>query len=624
MARLSCKVNGPGGSPMNIRTKISLGFGVVLALLLLLGGYATTALLRLDNTTRRIRQTNLYSVEVGQVLLQAIDQLETQPAAPGGLPLLRQALGRAAGNVTEPGEQAVIDSLRQATAAYQQRVRGGIEPGALAPYRSYLRGLAHRLVDLNVEALERKSQVADGRAAESFRIMLALAALAVVITLGLIIATAEAAAQPIEELTRALEHAARNNFESTIPAAEYNELGRAGRAFNRLLLELQRFRRSALTEIMTERNRLSGVVSSLDEGLLLLDERGVILMANPALCRLLGRADTELVGRRAQELAPHHELLARLLHPVAASHPDDEAGEPEAGAPVPVPANEEAAPLITVRISGYDTYYRLSAHELRTFDESGQHVRPAGQLLALRNVSEFKKLDQLKSNFLATVSHELKTPLASIGLSLKLLQHERTDAEERGRLAQGIGQETQRLQRMVDELLTVARLDAGAGIQLSLRPTSLAAVVQHATDTVRPQLDDKRLQLQVELPLDLPPVRADEEKTTWVLINLLSNAIRYSPGEAPLHIRARLTPDGRVQLSVQDCGPGIAPEHHERIFQRFHQSPEGEVRRGSTGLGLSISREFMAAQGGRLWVESFPGCGSTFHLTLPVGGEMVK
>jgi signal transduction histidine kinase/CHASE3 domain sensor protein len=595
---------------MNIRTKISLGFGLVLALLLVLGGYATTALLRLDNTTRRIRQTNVYSVEVGQVLLRAIDQLETQPAAPGGLPLLGQALRRAADNVTEPGEQAVIDSLAQAVQAYEQRVQAGAAPAALAPYRSYLRGLAHRLVDVNVDALERKSQVADRRAAESFRLMLALAAVAVVITLGLIIATAEAAAVPIEELTRALEHAAKNNFESTIPAGEYNELGRAGRAFNRLLLELQKFRRTALTEIMTERTRLEGVVSSLDEGLLLLDERGVILMANPAMCRLLGRADTELVDRPAAELARQHELLAQMLRPVAVGADDAEtvaAHQPE----------EEAAPLLTVRLSGYDSYYRLSAHELRTFDESGQHVRSAGQLLALRNVSEFKKLDQLKSNFLATVSHELKTPLASIGLSLKLLQHERTDAEERQRLAQGIGQETQRLQRMVGELLTVARLEAGAGIQLSLRPTSLAAVVQRATDTVGPQLADKRLQLLVELPADLPPVRADEEKTTWVLINLLSNAIRYSPNEAPLTIRAALTPDGRAQLSVQDCGPGIAPEHHERIFQRFHQSPEGQVRRGSTGLGLSISREFLAAQGGRLWVDSAPGCGSTFHFTLP-------
>lgn len=605
---------------MNIRTKISLGFAVVLALLLLLGAYATTALLRLDNTTRHIRQSNLYSVEVGQVLLSAIDQLETQPTAPGGLPLLRQALSRAAGNVTEPGEQAVIDSLRQAVDSYQQRVQLGIVPAALAPYRSYLRGLAHRLVDLNVDALEAKSLVADRRAAESFRLTLALAALAVVITLGLIIATGEAAAVPIEELTRALEHAAKNNFESTIPAGEYNELGRAGRAFNRLLLELQRFRRTALTEIMTERNRLEGVVSSLDEGLLLLDERGVILLANPAICRLLGRADTELVGRPAAELARQHELLAQVLRPAAAvvAAADDAPAEAVGLRGEPGAAEEEAAPLITVRLSGYDTYYRLSAHELRTFDESGQHARPAGQLLALRNVSEFKKLDQLKSNFLATVSHELKTPLASIGLSLKLLQHERTDAEERSRLAQGIGQETQRLQRMVGELLTVARLDAGAGIQLSLRPTSLAAVVQRATDTLRPQLDDKRLQLLVELPADLPAVRADEEKTTWVLINLLSNAIRYSPGEAPLTVRAASDGAGRVRLSVQDCGPGIAPEHHERIFQRFHQSPEGEVRRGSTGLGLSISREFLAAQGGRLWVESVPGAGSTFHFTLPV------
>jgi len=217
---------------------------------------------------------------------------------------------------------------------------------------------------------------------------------------------------------------------------------------------------------------------------------------------------------------------------------------------------------------------------------------------------------------LATISHELKTPLASIKLSLMLLQNERTTDAERHVLATGIGEETQRLLSMVGQLIDVARLDAGAGIKLNLQSMQLAEVIGYATQTVHPQLLDKQLRLDLQLAETLPEVHGDVEKTTWVLINLLSNAIRYSPTGAALCIR--VVPWGEmVRVSVEDSGPGIAPEHHKRIFERFAGVP-GQAGRGSSGLGLSISREFIGAQGGLLWVESQPEVGSRFLFTLPV------
>uniref|UniRef100_UPI001CF454C0 sensor histidine kinase n=1 Tax=Hymenobacter terricola TaxID=2819236 RepID=UPI001CF454C0 len=149
------------------------------------------------------------------------------------------------------------------------------------------------------------------------------------------------------------------------------------------------------------------------------------------------------------------------------------------------------------------------------------------------------------------------------------------------------------------------------------KPTNLADVVGFATATVQPQLADKQLRLDLQLAPGLPAARADVEKTTWVLINLLANAIRYSPLGEALTVRASLA-GAFVQVSVQDRGPGIAAEHHEKIFQRFAQLPDKSGYRGGSGLGLSIAREFITTQGGRLWVESELGSGSTFHFTLPV------
>ena len=136
---------------------------------------------------------------------------------------------------------------------------------------------------------------------------------------------------------------------------------------------------------------------------------------------------------------------------------------------------------------------------------------------------------------------------------------------------------------------------------------------------MQPQRADKQLRLDLQLPAALPAARADVEKTTWVLINLLANAIRYSPVGAALTVRATLA-GAFVRVSVQDYGPGIATEHHEKIFQRFAQLPDKSGYRGGSGLGLSIAREFITTQGGRLWVESELGSGSTFSFTLPVVG----
>ena len=150
-----------------------------------------------------------------------------------------------------------------------------------------------------------------------------------------------------------------------------------------------------------------------------------------------------------------------------------------------------------------------------------------------------------------------------------------------------------------------------------MRAVSVAEVTARTTPPITAQLAQKQLTLAQDLPPDLPAVRADAEKAAWVLLNLLVNAIRYSPTGGTVQLTVRAESDF-VRFSVQDGGPGIAPEHHARIFQRFNSIPGKATCAGGSGLGLSIAREFIEAQGGRLWVESEPGAGSTFCFTLPV------
>ena len=589
---------------MKLKTLITLGFVAMLALLLAIGGYAFYTLNRLDRSSRNVLKDNFYSVELGQQMQRALDQMEIDPNAATGLPRFRQSLTREAGNITEKGEKELVDSLTQHQADFQRLLDAGAPSAARAPTLELLRQQTYRMVALNTAALTRKNNLANQNTIQVGHYLLAFIAISLLLGLLFVLSVPEAAVGPLHKLTKSLEHATENNFTATIPVESGNEFGRVATAFNQMLAQLQEYRSSTMAELITARNRTASIVSGLDEGLLLLDEHRHIILANPMACALLSIPAEQLVGQPAATVAAGNDLLREILRPL----------EVDAARRVRAVAD---APLLRIAQQGEEAFYRLAVQELVSFNEALKKNEFVGQIITLRNVSDFKKLDQVKSNFLATVSHELKTPLSSINLNTKLLQDERLPADERQRITGFIRQETQRLQRMVAELLDISRLDAGAGIQLDVHPTNLADVVGFATATVQPQLDDKQLRLDLQLPAELPAARADVEKTTWVLINLLANAIRYSPVGAALTVRAMVA-GTFVQVSVQDCGPGIAAEHHEKIFQRFAQLPDKSGYRGGSGLGLSIAREFIATQGGRLWVESELGSGSTFNFTLPV------
>lgn len=590
---------------MRLQLKITLGFVAMLTLLVGIGLYAVASVRRLDQSSRTILKDNFYSVQLGQGMLQGLDALPADPAAPAApaLARLRTLLTREAGNITEPGERAVVDSLTQTLAAY---------PGASpAASQAQLRQLTHRMVALNISALTRKNAAANGVATQAGRNLVAFITLSTLIGMMLVLSVPQAAVGGLRKLAASLDHATRTDFQTTVPVESRDEVGTVAEAFNRLLVHVQDFRSHSLADILTERNRVSSIVQTLDEALFLLDPNRRVIVANPVACRLLDLPESQVVGRPAAELAAasptFRQVLAPLLLP-AAERPNP------AGGPLP----------LTLQVDGQPAYYRLTLHEAVAFNPARDQMEFTGSILALHNVSEFRQLDQTKSNFLATVSHELKTPLSSINFSLKLLQNGQVgplNAEQQDILGT-IKRENQRLLRLVGELLTVARLEAGATIPLELRPTPLADLVRAATEPLALQLLPKHLTLRTELPAGLPAIRADLEKTAWVLLNLLANAVRYSPEGGRITLSAALTPDQHaVRVRVGDAGPGIAPELQTRIFERFAQGPGAAGEPGTTagtGLGLSISREFIASQGGELGVESAPGAGSTFFFTLPV------
>lgn len=231
-------------------------------------------------------------------------------------------------------------------------------------------------------------------------------------------------------------------------------------------------------------------------------------------------------------------------------------------------------------------------------------------------VQKLSELDFAKTNFIATVSHEFKTPIAAIKMSLQLLNNDKVGTlnEEQKGLLNSINDDTNRLLRITAELLNMTQVESG-NIQLAIMPGEATTILHYALKAVKTQAEQKQITLSVTTAERLPLIMADSEKTAWVLTNLLSNAIRYSPQQASVvvQVKANAT-QAKVDFIIQDNGQGIAPEYKDKIFDRYFRVPGTQTE--GTGLGLAISKEFVEAQGGSIQVQSELGKGSTFTVSL--------
>lgn len=251
-------------------------------------------------------------------------------------------------------------------------------------------------------------------------------------------------------------------------------------------------------------------------------------------------------------------------------------------------------------------------------------LKSAGQVYVLKNITKFKELDEAKTNFIATVSHELKTPLSSIKMSLKLLNDERVGNmnQEQLQLIGHIQEDSERLLKITGELLDLAQVETG-NLQLNMVISDPMDIVNIAMDAVRFQAEQKDITLElIGANNQLPNVNADVQKTAWVLVNFLSNALRYSSIKSKITLEVKVD-TSFIEFSVRDFGKGIKEQYQKKLFDRYYQVPTDGQNKSGSGLGLAISKDFIEAEKGRIWVESSLGEGSRFCFTLPIASNEI-
>lgn len=557
-----------------LKTKIALGGIFLFALLILVGAVSFFYLNKVSNDAREIVKDNYETLNYCRDMLKELDQ---QPDSAGMFSSFEKTLQLQEKNITEPGEKELTSSLRKNFTALK------IHPSADS-LQSLIKDDISNIMQINLSAIDKKNMAAQASASSAKTIITVLLTICVLLGFTFLFNFPSFVASPIAKLTAGIKSIASRNYSQRIYLNRSDEFGELANAFNSMAEKLDEYEHSNLSRILFEKQRAETVINSLKDASIGIDIKGTVLFANQQALQLLNLKETDIIGQPQEEVNKRNDLFRFLV-------------------------NEQQNIPFKIVVDGKENYFTKEMIEIYQQDEK------AGYVIVLKNITPFKELDVAKTNFIATISHELKTPLASSDFSLKLLEDERVGqlTAEQKELVQSLKDDNKRLLRILSELLDLSQVESGK-IQLHIQPVSPAELATKASGAVQNMIREKNIVVEQHIETNLPTIQADADKTTWVLNNFLTNAIRYSPENSTVIIGVQRK-NNTIEFSVQDFGKGIAPEYKDKVFDRYFKVPGTKE---GTGLGLAICKEFIESQGGHIAVSSEYGKGSRFSFELPV------
>jgi PAS domain S-box-containing protein len=575
---------------MKIKTRLYLGIGILFTLIILLAFFATKQINSLAAASEKIISDNKETLVYTQNMLRVLSEGDLDKEA---LASFETYLAKQTKNITEPGEKELTDRL---SGSFRQLKNNPEDKSALQDAKSCL----FSILELNLNAIDRKSSFASLTADKSILLISILSVFCFLISLVLFLILPGNISNPIQELTKSIRHIADNDYSQRVGFESHSEFGELAISFNTMAQKLEEYNKSNVSKLLAERKITETLLNKIQYPIIGFDRNMKITLVNEEFLKIAGLEGEKLIGENILDLANKNELTGKLI-----------IIEPEKENRFSFDSVNSG---IQFRIKGKDTFYEKEIQNISytTQYEKDEHIM--GYVIILKNITKFMELDRAKTNFVATISHELKTPISSIKFSLQLLENEQTGIlnSEQRELIRSCEEDTNSLLKLVAEILNFTQVETGK-IQLNMMSSDIKEIIRYAINTTRPAADQRNISIIEDYPSELSEVFIDKEKTAWVLTNLLSNAIRYSFDNSRIVISG-LQAGNRVKISVTDTGQGIDPQYKNKIFDRYFRIP-GNSKEG-TGLGLAISKEFIEAQGGQITVESQPGAGSTFSVVV--------
>ena len=616
---------------MRLKTQIILGFLFILVLTLILSGIFVYYLNGMGHSSDTVLKGNYRSVKASKEMVVSaskIDQLLAKICLGNNYSeeILREIVANeskifeanlsiCSQSISETGEDQIVENIRKEFSRYLEYIsqidstsdKKSFYFAILQRHNETLRQAVLNLNELNHSALAKKDAGAQ-KLYYNARVYVFIFTLAImVIGVVAIYKIPKLILRPLNDITLKIQQMAEGNYQQYFDENAPGEMGNLGKAVKVLCEKLSQYEASNLAEIKAQKRRIESLMKNLNDGLLLLNEKKEVILVNTAACEILDVPENELIGKKAVELAIENNVIRELLQTIKNSEDDQE-------------ELKGSDPKNFIKIEHPDGSQEFYTKEILTIYDQGEKSETAflGYIITLKDITSFKKSDEAKTSFIATVSHELKTPLSAMNMSLMLLQDQRfgTLNPDQHKIATSMKSEVQRLIRIVTELLDLSKVETG-NIQLEKKKVEPQLLIEYSTAPILTQLKEKNIVLDKEIDKEIKFLEVDPEKISWVLINLLNNAIRYSEegGEIKLQVRKE---NGSVEFSVRDYGVGIAREDLNKIFNKFVQiKSKNRKSEGSLGLGLAISKEVIEVHGGTIGVDSELGKGSRFFFKLP-------
>ncbi|MDR6404037.1 MULTISPECIES: ATP-binding protein [Chryseobacterium] len=572
---------------MKIKAKLNIGVGLLFLMIIVLSVLSGLYINQLKKDTHNILVANYNTLEYSRNMLLALEDIDTDPVA---YQTFKQHLVKQQNNVTEIGEKEATENVAKHFELLKK------EPQNKTALSSLRKDIAE-LMRLNMVAIQYKSNLADTTAQKAIVVISVAGTLCFLIAFILMVNLPSNIADPIRQLTASIRQIADQNYKERVHFESHSEFGELARSFNTMAEKLQEYSESKLDKIIKGKKRVETLIDNMHDPVIGIDENNKVLFVNDEALKITNLRKENFVGKLIQDVAVTNDLVREVIRQII---------QPEIA--------DSEKKTIKIYADGKESYFEKEIIDINIFPTGEEQSQFIGKVIMLRNITPFKELDLAKTNFLGTVSHEFKTPISSIQMGLQLLENEKIGNlnDEQKNLITGIKEDSDRLLKITGELLNITQLESGS-IQLNIQPSYIRNIIEYAVNANKTTLDQKQIQLKVNIEKGLTTVLADSEKTSWVLNNLLSNAIRYSYENSEIEIDVQNEND-RVRFSVKDYGCGIDKKYIEKVFDRYFKIP-GSKKEG-TGLGLSISQQFIKAQGGEILVESELGFGSSFSFIL--------
>jgi len=564
---------------MKVKNKLRLGFGFLFVVVLFFGAMSMFYIRQISNSAKVILKDNYESLSYCRDMRQILDE-NTLPLKEAPTRHFKIQLDKEAHNITEKGENDCVNGLKASFNNLLTATAAADMQNAEKQVRRYLL----KIEEVNMQAIVRKNDAARKSVDESALILGFSASIAFIALFTFSVNFPGFITGPLSTLLSGIRAIGQKNYKQRIHFDKNDEFGEVAGAFNEMARQLDEWENSNLSTIMSEKLRIETIIEQMHDAIIGVNEKQEILFINTAAKAILNLGPDKMVGKQVEDISRGNDLFRTII-------------------------DDKTKKAFKIVVDGKDSHFQLETREISVPNLNNDQSGPlniaknsAGKVYILRNITEFKERDEAKTNFIATISHELKTPISSIKMSLKLMRDERVGHvnTEQQQLLEHINDDSDRLLKITGELLELSQVETG-NILLNFVPVDPGQVVDYAISSVSFQAEQKGVKLEVIKDSKLPRISADVEKTAWVLVNFLSNALRYSPERSSVVIRIA-NQKNEVEFTVKDTGKGIDEQYQKRLFDRYFQVPTDGQNPSGSGLGLAISKDFIEAQQGKIWV----------------------